>query len=60
MVVLAARQRYASASRQPGLSERFFGSRSASLSITRNFGQALRLRPKSDSEGNPSGGPPSP
>jgi hypothetical protein len=41
-------------------SERFFGARAAYLTISRNFGQALRLRPKSDSEGNPAGGPPSP
>lgn len=41
-------------------SERFFGARAAYLSISRNFGQALRLRPKSDSEGNQPGGPPTP
>jgi hypothetical protein len=41
-------------------SERFFGTRSAYLSISRTFGHAVRLRPKSDSEGNPAGGPPSP
>jgi hypothetical protein len=36
-------------------SERFFGARAVFLSISKNFGQALRLRPKSDSEGNPTG-----
>ncbi|MBA3671484.1 MAG: TonB-dependent receptor [Gemmatimonadaceae bacterium] len=41
-------------------SERFFGARAAYLTITKNFGEALRLRPKSDSEGNPAGGPPAP
>jgi outer membrane receptor protein involved in Fe transport len=40
-------------------SERFFGARALFLTISRNFGQAQRLRPKSDSEGNPTG-PPSP
>jgi hypothetical protein len=40
-------------------SERFFGSRALFLTVTRNFGQALRLRPKSESEDVPSG-PPSP
>jgi len=36
-------------------SERFFGARAVFLTVSRNFGQALRLRPKSDSEGNPAG-----
>ena len=40
-------------------SERFFGARAVFPSITRNFWQALRLRPKSDTEGNPTG-PPTP
>ncbi len=40
-------------------SERFFGSRALFLTVSRNFGQALRLRPKSESEEGPSA-PPTP
>src|ERR1043166_5255517 len=42
-------------------SERFFGSRAVYLSITRNFGQAIRLQPKQqdpDAVPQPAGGPP--
>lgn len=37
-------------------SERFFGTRAVFLTFTRNFGQALKLQPKSDPD--PSGGQP--
>lgn len=40
-------------------SERYFGSRALYLTLTRNFGQALKLRPKADPE-MPQAGPPSP
>jgi ferric enterobactin receptor len=40
-------------------SQRYFGARAVYLGIMRNFGQALRLKPKSDSDENPTG-PPSP
>ena len=36
------------------LSERYFGARAVYLSITRNFGQALKLKPKSDTDSAPS------
>ncbi|MEO5816873.1 MAG: TonB-dependent receptor [Gemmatimonadaceae bacterium] len=40
-------------------SERYFGQRAIFLSVSRNFGQALKLRPKSDPD-VPQAGPPSP
>jgi ferric enterobactin receptor len=40
------------------LSRRYFNSRVLYVSITRNFGQALRLRPKSESEDTQTGPPP--
>ena len=40
-------------------SERYFGSRAVYLTITRNFGQALKLRPKSDPD-LPQAGPTTP
>jgi ferric enterobactin receptor len=40
-------------------SERFFGSRAIFLTVTRNFGQALKLQPKQqDPEAQPQTGPP--
>jgi len=40
------------------LSQRYFNARAVYVSITRNFGQALRLRPKSESEDTQTGPPP--
>jgi ferric enterobactin receptor len=40
------------------LSRRYFGSRAVFLTVTRNFGQALRLRAKSESEAPQGGAPP--
>jgi len=41
-------------------SERYYGARAVYLTVTRNFGQALRLRPKSDPEIPQAGPPPGP
>ena len=40
------------------LSRRYFNARAVYVSITRNFGQALRLRPKTESEDTQTGPPP--
>jgi hypothetical protein len=40
-------------------SRRYNGSRAVFVTVTRNFGQALRLKPRSDPESQPSG-PPTP
>ncbi|MDB4917659.1 MAG: TonB-dependent receptor, partial [Gemmatimonadetes bacterium] len=40
--------------------ERYFGLRGVYISVTRNFGQAVKLRPKQPEGDQSSGGPPSP